>query len=149
MFFYDIKYILFFSFFFPCGLWDLSSPTKGLIPGPEQWKCRVLTTKLPGNFPIFLFFIKWNPTTHSYTTGSFHLTCLDTSACHHICVCAQSCLTLCNPMDCSPPGSSVHGIFQAEILDWGAISYSRESSWPRVWTHVSCISCIVRRVLYH
>ena len=44
---------------------------------------------------------------------------------------AQSCLTLCNPMDCSPPGSSVHGILQARILEWAAISFSRGSSWPR------------------
>ena len=35
---------------------------------------------------------------------------------------AQSCLTLCDPMDCSPPGSSVHGIFQARVLEWGAIA---------------------------
>ena len=51
---------------------------------------------------------------------------------------AQSCLTLCNPMDCRPPGSSVHGIFQARILDWAAISFSRGPSWPRNQTHVSC-----------
>ena len=43
----------------------------------------------------------------------------------------QSCLTLCNPMDHSPPGSSVHGISQARILEWVAISFSRESSQPR------------------
>ena len=53
---------------------------------------------------------------------------------------AQSCLTLCNPMDCSPPGSSVHGIFQARILEWIAISFSRESSQPRDQTWVSCIA---------
>ena len=41
---------------------------------------------------------------------------------------AQSCLTLCNPMDCSPPGSSDNGILQARILEWVAISFSRESS---------------------
>ena len=41
---------------------------------------------------------------------------------------AQLCLTLCDPMDCSSPGSSVHGIFQARILEWAAISFSRESS---------------------
>ena len=40
-------------------------------------------------------------------------------------------LTLCDPMDCSPPGSSVHGILQARILQWVAISFSRESSQPR------------------
>jgi len=49
----------------------------------------------------------------------------------------QSSLTLCNPVDCSPPGSSVHGILQARILEWVAISFSRASSWPRVQTRVS------------
>ena len=51
---------------------------------------------------------------------------------------AQSCPILCDPMDCSPPGSSVHGIFQARILDWVAISFSSGSSQPRDWTQVSC-----------
>ena len=50
-----------------------------------------------------------------------------------------SCLTLCNPMDCSLPGSSVHGIFQAIVLEWIAISFSRESSQPRDQTRVSRI----------
>ena len=45
---------------------------------------------------------------------------------------------LCDPMDCSPPGFSVHGIFQARILEWVAISFSRGSPWPRDWTWVSC-----------
>ena len=45
---------------------------------------------------------------------------------------AQSCLTLGNPMDWSPPGSSAHEIFQARILEWVAISYSRASSQPRI-----------------
>ena len=51
----------------------------------------------------------------------------------------QWCLTACNPMDCSPPGSSVHGISQARILEWVAILFSRESSLPRNLTWVSCI----------
>ena len=46
-------------------------------------------------------------------------------------MCAQSCPTLCDPMDSSPPGSSVHGILQARILEWVAISFSRGSSQPR------------------
>ena len=48
---------------------------------------------------------------------------------------ARSCPTLCDPMDCSPPGSSVHGILQARVLEWGAIAFSRGSSWPRdrIW----------------
>ena len=51
---------------------------------------------------------------------------------------AQSCPTLCEPMDCSPPRSSVHEIFQARILEWVAISFSRGSSKPRDRTRVSC-----------
>ena len=47
-------------------------------------------------------------------------------------VVAQSCPTLCNLMDCSPPGSSVHGILQARTLQWVAIPFSRGSSWPRI-----------------
>ena len=52
---------------------------------------------------------------------------------------AQLCLTLCDPMDCSLPGSSVHGIFQAIVLEWTAISFSRGSSRPRDRIRVSCI----------
>ena len=52
----------------------------------------------------------------------------------------QSCPTLCDPMDCNLPGSSVHGIFQARILEWVAISFSRGSSPPRDWTQISCIA---------
>ena len=54
----------------------------------------------------------------------------------------KSCPTLCNPMACSLPGFLVHGIFQARILEWVTISFSRRSSWPRNWT---CVSSIVGR----
>ena len=50
---------------------------------------------------------------------------------------AQLCLTFCNPMDCSPPDSSVHGILRARILEWVAIPFSRGSSQPRDQTQVS------------
>ena len=53
---------------------------------------------------------------------------------------AQSCPTICNPVEYSLPCSFVHGILQARILEWVAISFSRESSWPRDWTQVSCIA---------
>ena len=56
-----------------------------------------------------------------------------------LCVCAQWSLTLCHPMNCSLPGSSVLGILQAWILEWVAISFSRGSSWSRDQTWVSCI----------
>ena len=59
----------------------------------------------------------------------------------------QSCPTLCNPMDCSPPGSSVHGILQARTLEWVTVSSSRghNTSQPRDWTHISCSSRMVGR----
>jgi len=49
----------------------------------------------------------------------------------YVCSVVQSCLTLCDPIDCSLPGSFVHGIFLARILEWVAISSSRQSSQPR------------------
>ena len=62
------------------------------------------------------------------------------------CECTKSCSILCDPMDCSLPDSSVHGISQARILEWVAISFSRGSSRPRDWTPVSCI---IGRYSYH
>ena len=59
----------------------------------------------------------------------------------------QSCPTLCNPIDYSPPGSSVHGVFQARIPEWVAISFSRESSRSRDRTYISWVSCIGRQIL--
>ena len=66
-----------------------------------------------------------------------------------VCSVAQSCLTLCDLIDCSPPGSSVYGTLQARILEQVAISYSRGSSGPRDQTCVSYISYIGRWILYH
>ena len=62
------------------------------------------------------------------------------------CLAAKSCLTLCDPMDCSPPGSSVHGISQARILGWVDSSFSRGSFWLKDRAYVSCIG---RWLLYH
>ena len=53
---------------------------------------------------------------------------------------AWLCLTLCDSMDCSPPDSSVHGLFQARILEWVAVLFFRGTSWPRDQTQVSCIA---------
>ena len=65
---------------------------------------------------------------------------------NNACTCAQSCLTLWDPMDCSLPRSSVHAISQARIQEWIAISFHRGSAWPKDRTHISCIS---RWILYH
>ena len=62
------------------------------------------------------------------------------------CLITQSCLTFCNPMDCSPPSSSVHGNLQARILQWVPISFSRASSEARYRTQFSYVFYIGRRV---
>ena len=64
----------------------------------------------------------------------------------YFCLFAKACPTLYYPMDCSLPGSTVHGISQARILEWVAISSSRGSSQPRDQSYVSCIG---RKILYH
>ena len=61
------------------------------------------------------------------------------------CSVTQLCPTLCNPTDCSPPGSPVHGILQARILEWGVISFSRDSSWLREWTASPASSALACR----
>ena len=65
------------------------------------------------------------------------------------CFVAQSCPTLCDPVDCSPQSSSVHGILQARIPEWVAMPSSTRSSRPRDRTHVSCGFCIGRPILCH
>ena len=68
-----------------------------------------------------------------------------------MCVCSVLCVcpVLCSSIDCSPPGSSAHGIFQARILELVAISFSRVSSQLRDQTHVSCVSWTGSWILYH
>ena len=62
---------------------------------------------------------------------------------------AKLCPTLCDPKDCSPPGSCVYGILQARTLEWVVIPFSRGSSRLRDQTSICYISCIPRQVLYH
>ena len=74
------------------------------------------------------------------------LVCYYSCVCVCVCKSMQLCLTLCDPMDCSPPGSSVHGILQARVLMWVAMPSSRGSSQPKDWTCVFYVSCIGRQV---
>ena len=67
--------------------------------------------------------------------------------CKHLCLGAQSCPTLCDPMDCSPPGSSVYGSLQARILEWIAMPSSRGCSQPRNGTWVCLLDS--KWMLYH
>ena len=75
--------------------------------------------------------------------------CVCVYSCLHTHSVAQSCPTLCDPLDCNPPGSSVHGISQARILGRVAISFSRVSSWSRGWMLICYISCMGRQILHH
>ena len=70
----------------------------------------------------------------NYTFYTYCLVCM-------LCSVALLCSTLWDPMDLAHQ-ARVHGIFQARILEWAAISYSRGSSWPRGRTHITCVSCI-------
>ena len=65
------------------------------------------------------------------------------------CAVSQSCLTLCDPMKCKLPGSSVHEILQARILEWVSMLFSRGSSGPRGHAHTSCVFGIGTQALYH
>ena len=84
-----------------------------------------------------IFFLKKKKVQLFYSVVLFSAEWWNESAMH-----AQSCPTLCDPMDCSPPISAVHEIFQLRIMEWVDIFYSSGSSWPRDQTRVSCISCI-------
>ena len=78
-----------------------------------------------------LYIYKWKEKSES---GSHSVQSLSHSV-------TQSYPTLCDPLVCNLPGYSIHGIFQARILEWVAIAFIRGSSQPRVWTWVSCIAC--------
>ena len=89
--------------------------------------------------PLNIFYPSFQPLVNHFPQGFWNTVLL---CC---CLVTKSCLTLCDPMDCSLPGSSIHGISQAKIPEWVAISFSRGSSWPRDRTHVCSIG---RQSLY-
>jgi len=106
-------------------------PNPGIEPISPSLQADSLLTESPGIFGLFCFWL------------------LDVMH-EHVCVkLLQSCLTLCHSIDCNPPGSFVHGILQARMLEWVAMLSSRGSSRPRNQTHVSYIYCIGRQALYH
>ena len=93
-------------------------------------------------FNSSIFLVSWRQNRpRTMTISRLEVSCsITVCVCVCVCVCAQSHPTLCNPMDCSPPVSSVHGILQAKVLEWLAISCSRGSSQPMDRTWVSCIA---------
>ena len=140
---------------FTCNAGDTGLiPASGRFPGgghgyPLQYSC--LDNPIDRG--------AWQATVHRVAKSQTQLKWLSTHACMHVCmyidrhICtrmhAQSCQTLCNPVDYSQPGSSVHEISQARIMEWVAISYSRGLSQPRDLTRVSWVSCLDRWIFYH
>ena len=132
-----------------CNAGDLGLiPVSGRSPGegngnPLQYSC--LENPMDGE--------AWGARVHGVTKSRTWLSdfAFTFMACVRVCVCSviQLCLTLCDPVHHSPPISSVYGIFQARILEWVAISFSRGSFQPRDWTHISWVSSIGRQILYH
>ena len=118
------------------GLWQSAQVGKPSTPGGQQTPTPRAKKILQLGPPYILLCASLQPAVH------LHLLLY----CCFCCVITKLCPTLWDPMDHSPPGSSVHGISQARTLEWVAISSSRGSSQPRDWT---CSSCIGRQILYH
>ena len=108
----------------PHSMWDL--PTRGIKL--VSLHCKADSKPLDHH---------GNPATEIFCKNTQHSANQSSSCCY--CLDVQSCPALHDPMDYSPPGSSVHGILQARILEWVAISFPRGSSQPRDQTRVSCI----------
>ena len=109
------------------GSWERS-----LILPVAGWTCKAPCVHL-GNEKAWVFFFFLN-----------FLFCIGVRA-----KSLQSCRTLCDPLDCNPPGFSVHGIFQPRILEWVPMPSSEGSSQPRGSNPCLYVSCIGRQVLYH
>ena len=134
--------------------------TPGLLPGKSQgqrslvgyspWGRKELNTTEWLHFPFTYGVRRWSSFILLQVVDQFFehhllkrlsfLHCIFLPPLSKISEVAQSCLTICDPMDCSPPGFSVHGSFQARVLEWAVISFSRGSSWFRDQTQVSCIA---------
>ena len=112
-----------------------------------SWKLLYLNLYKHCNIYSYIVPYILNYSTIYSVLAMYHVTISDMSAA--ACSVTQSCQTLCDPMHCSPPGSPVHEIFPARILEWVVISYSRGSSWPRDRTRIYCVSCSDRQIIYH
>ena len=127
---------------YPRDYWRVTSPFFFLTLFQNNIK---LTEKLQKQYEVLIPFIPVSPNVNILS----HLLCYIFFICTYCCCCClftRLCLTLCEPMDCSLAGSSVHKVSQASILEWVAIFFSRGSSQPRDQTHGSCF---VRQILYH
>ena len=95
---------------------EMESPAERASEWPEPLSCK------PESFLLSLLLVVEPLVYHQFWIFFLHCT-----FCMHACLVTESCPTLCNPMDCSPPDSSLHGILQARVLEWAAIPFSRGS----------------------
>ena len=131
-----------------CGMWDLV-PWPGAEPLTLPWEHRSLAAGPLGSpYPLLFQILPCMAHFRELSSPMLYSKSLLVIYFIHESEVAQLWPTLCDPQDCSPPGSSVHGIFQARILEWVAISCSRRSFQPRDWTWVSRIVSRCFTVLY-
>ena len=130
------------------------SPDPGIELRSPPLQADYLPSKPPGKlnvkyYNVYMSILMYNPTTKNYShyplVQTKHLCWSTVNNIHSLnsmkwSQVAQPCPTFCNTMDCSLPGFSIHGIFQARELEWVAISFSRGSSWSRDRTPVSHIA---------
>ena len=114
---------------------NCNSPTVSMSKMDMQHELEINTLGF-----IWSQLLPWNNLAQWLSIFSVHQNHLVPHPEFHKMLVAQLCLTLCGPMDCNQPGSSVHGISQARVLEWVAIPFARGSSQPRNWTQVSCIA---------
>ena len=136
-----------------CWSWyPFPSPGVLLNPGVEP-RCPTLQADSlpaeppgkPKNTGVHSLFLQWIFPTQESNRGLLHCRCILYQLSYQGSP-TRSCLTLCNPIDCSLLGSSVHGLSQAKILEWVAIPFSRGPSQPKDQTLISCLG---RQILYH
>ena len=135
---------------FPASGSFFSNESALCLRQPKYWRFSFSISPSNENSGLISFRIDWYDLQTSPNT-IIYLPVVDGSLSIINCVTSNILLLLlfslgCDPMDYSPTGSSVHGFSQARIMEWLVISISRGSSWPRDWTHVSCVG---RQVLYH
>ena len=114
------------------------------------WVNKIFSSLFPENFLLLLSLINRLENPHIFYL--IYINSDNNKRIHLLCVHAKSiqlCLALCCPVDSSPPGSSVHGILKARILEWVDMPSSKGSSRPRDLTRVSYVFCIGRQILYH
>ena len=114
--------------------------------------CDPMDGNLPGSAVHGIFqarILEWFSISFSRGSVREYMNLKSSTNHHREVVLSKSTLCYSDSVDSSPSGSSVHGIFQVRILEWVAISYSKQSSWPRDQTCVSCVSCMARRIIHH